>query len=780
MGEPLLQHNRRTGAYRISDDGGASWAPARVQKNKRNEYRYSIDGGSTWQPYSGAAFGASAPSNDTDIEPGSPEAPTGEPGDDVTLEIGPDGEDGGTSALIARLSDNPHEWNRNDAFDVDKLLKSGYAGVDRDWLQRQVDIWFSRNEDGDDGAAAGEAEDDIDAAPTEAEVEVDYAAGPGQKGYAAPRAGGPERMNGAEAFARRFGQGGSLGFGDELGAMATEGMGALSDFGLYLGEKLGFDKTAEGLDVSDVLEAKEIPHNYKEGSRYKSMRNGLRRDNAQALEDEPGAAIAGDVAGALTLNAVPGMQAKGIPGVMGGGAVAGAGYSDAETLGELGVDAATGAATAGVLAKGGQALGKVAAPALRRVAEAARKKANAARVGATGAYGSDVRAIAESRGAKYADDLGEEIERLGMHEGRGATSDFRRWLGEKIGVKIPGLPQTAETYLANADDVVASAGTKIGQILDDVSAQPGTKIRRTELAARLEQFAEEMNQGMQGDVASLGPLSNKIMEQAALLRSRGAPGSKGAWMTPKELNELKGFFNGEVFKGLRSLDSTAADANRGFGRASRDLLLDKLDDKAPEAAAQLRTANRDYDIGSTVQDAASKRVAQEAGNLTPGLYGMIGGTGGAAAGGPFGAAAGVALGKVAKTRGNAAVAGTQRAIQRGATKLANAAESSTQTAAGRVATQGAAATADDVAAGLMSTAAAEDESNAPRRTIEDIAGEELAPGSSDPLGHYGPMLREAAKRSPQDLAVMQSILQQSDPEFQQLLRQLAGDTEQGQ
>lgn len=183
-------------------------------------------------------------------------------------------------------------------------------------------------------------------------------------------------------------QGGTLGFGEELGAGLATGAG-LQPPPVTLGPQFAPspDDTPEIRRIKEEALAQQLAAVRGDPLAYQQLRDRMRAELVQAQKQQPREYMAGELAGSLATGLLPGAQpgmggtaaanaARLLASAGGAGGLAGLGASaeppgSPEALREVGRGAALG--TAGGLA--GAALGKVAPAALRAAGRAAEKSA---------------------------------------------------------------------------------------------------------------------------------------------------------------------------------------------------------------------------------------------------------------------------------------------------------------------------------------------------------------------------------------------------------------------
>jgi hypothetical protein len=459
------------------------------------------------------------------------------------------------------------------------------------------------------------------------------------------------------------------------------------------------------------------------------------------------------------------------------GSLTGAGASEADNptgvVADAGrgalVGAATGAAAPYVIAGAGKLAG-AGADLAKRGADALRSKANVNRLAASGTYGAQLRNIMQNKGEDAVQELGEEIERLGIHKGK-----------PLLGVIPNPWPQPPKTYADNSERVLADAGRRMGAAEGAIAQAGDPPIDVGSIDAGLRAGADDVATGF--DPSSKGE-AGFMRDFADRIDAAGKPGveigpSTGKVPFSQALKERrridanidwtrKGGYEGagmqeQVRRGVAG-DLRAA-TREGLDEA---VARGELDPKTVEAWKQ---ANKDYATAATVHDPAVARVYQEYGNQKIGLPGWLAATSGAASGGPLGAVGGALVGQLAKSRGTPLLAGTQRAGQRllsGASNALSAAGTlapTVQPEIGGVAAARAAerAVENKFPAGFASPAHAQSPGDAQLDRSADLA-------LQDPTEPHAQAL---AQKQGDDRRTAYSVLIHTDPEFRARQKQRA-------
>lgn len=451
----------------------------------------------------------------------------------------------------------------------------------------------------------------------------------------------------ARDSARGLGQGFTMRWGDE-GAAALAEAAPSEGSGLDALARRGLNAFGAGLPAADP-EAAAIPKTYAAGSRYADLRDNERANNAAASERSPLAYTVGEAAGAipgaiasapagggaLSARIAANMAAGGLY-----GGISGAGGSTADNAAGVATDALTGAEVGAALGGGVTGVAAKVAPSADRAALALGRLASRARAGASGAYGGELARLTEKHGPQYAEQLGENIERMGLHKRPspgastvvggaggaalgGAGGAAQSWLsggdpyeGAKRGAKygaalgaLAGRASTPGVYRANAEAARKRLSGEIGQSIEDATAQ-GVSFPKSDVIA-----------GMRAKLRTLPkstPEHRAVRDQLRGLM-RDVHEQYAEHMTPKQLQALKKSYE-EIggFKPTQNMpagDARTAQMYRKAARVPRQALEDSINEQAlPETSAQFANARQDFGTARTVENMARKREAQELGN----------------------------------------------------------------------------------------------------------------------------------------------------------------------
>jgi len=390
-----------------------------------------------------------------------------------------------------------------------------------------------------------------------------------------------------------------------------------------------------------------------------AMLEMMRGDNQRAQEANPDTYMAGEFVGGLAPAVAAGPLAGKAVGAVGKvatgigegavfGGAAGSGLAEEGDRLEAGAKgaatgAAIGAALPAVISGAGVAAGAV--------AQGAKRVADRARAGATGAYGGQLKRLAKDRGPDAVEEFGAAVEKLGIHEGEGALSS---------------MPQSWETYARNAARVKSEAGAKIGE-LSEFADSSGVRVDMGEIAADLMDQAAELRKLPAAEAhAQADELVRRATDFGLESRVSGMPYG--------DAHKLRRFLDDIAYDAEKQLQSQAAERARNVAgklRKNMDAAMSEADPALRDAMAE---ANSQYSTSIRAQTYADERIAQEAGNQMISLPAVVAGGTGFAGGGPVGAVVGATTAQLMKTRGAAATAGAARSVQRGGERVASLSE----------------------------------------------------------------------------------------------------------
>lgn len=446
--------------------------------------------------------------------------------------------------------------------------------------------------------------------------------------------------------------------------------------GAAQGASFGFsDEIIGGLQAAI---ASQRGGNLKEN--YKKFRDENRAQLDAAQMDQPGAYLAGNVAGGFATAPLFGplagaKTAANVGRAALGGAVTGAGLSRPESMGELTEDVLGGAALGGVtqfgLSKVGNAFGKLKPQALKKFAEERAVKAAGAMtkemrdLGKTGQLQQTGRDLLDKKIVTAFASLDDIVERTGA---------LKKEAGKKIG-----------DILGYADDLFQSTVKMIdeGQILQDLP--PAGKAQAKKLLTENVQFSmkrvgeriktelvrpNDFNPVLKGEMGKLTSLADDFLERGAVsLKAGNVLKTSQGKATNFTSDTVPQAYKKEVYSIIRdeldtavskiaTLEESLSKAGVGIGALSgvdpsagivataknaANIPRPGFDPKA--IAETYAAAKSDYGVGKRVGDIASKRLGATRSNELIGLKDLAAATAGAAAGGGPG---GVALGAASK------------------------------------------------------------------------------------------------------------------------------------
>jgi len=485
------------------------------------------------------------------------------------------------------------------------------------------------------------------------------------------------------AFALGASQGGTMGFADEIGGMAAEllpsgktaqalAQGAAAATGIpWLSDLTGVPESSVKLgpaampsdaDTPEQLQAKSdlIEGMAKAPTSYELVRNRMRAEAKQAKEQEGGAYMAGDVLGGIGASVAGNIVAPGGGAFLRGaaeGAVGGLGNSESDLLqGDVGgaaADTALGASIGGVSSYvGDKTLGR-----LLRGAP-----------GAAQGTSEGLESMAEGRAVKAATGQNKAAIRQMIEKGELGldTGTVERVGSDLLNEGVVDAGASARDILKRAGERKQAWGATINQALDylDNLTPNGMQIDVGALADDMEQALVVPNlAGTHGQ----RQIAARMADNIAAFRQQG--------------NSLSAL---EAFK--RALDEDINYAKVDMPAASkamlrmRTMLNNAIEDKADEVgraagasdvADLFKESKAVYSSMAIGERVAKNQVTANASNrlISPSDYGVGGAMAmgkAAASGNPLGAAAlgmGVALGhRAIRTRGNQVAASAFRGL----------------------------------------------------------------------------------------------------------------------
>lgn len=503
----------------------------------------------------------------------------------------------------------------------------------------------------------------------------------------------------------------------EIGALEAAGRGALQGVTLgfsdeiYGGGKALLDSLIEG-DFEGF------------GDRYRTERDAVRRANEEAERQNPNAYLGGNIAGSLATSVVPGLNIAKAGTLAGRAAMAGAlgagaglGVSEADlTKGEFG-RAALDTVAGGVLGAGFQAGGeKVLAP----VAKAAGEK-----LGELLPSQEKIRKLVP-RQKKIEEFLSSKAARLAENATGATAKQAEKFVGkpgetgrELLERGIVRFGDSAKDIAERAEKLMAQDAERIGEVLAKLD-EKGVKIPKLQLINSLRRSIGQLKKDP-SQIAVVRQLEN-IVDSIKAMPARRNPSISEAEATKRGFQALvKGGWT----------DPNAQIANKTAARVYREAVERAAKKANPKLAKVFSESKKQYQLLAPVEEAAARRAGQL--NQMP-----IGGLLDIATVG-----AGTLLGPDSSqgAAGGLLAAGMRRAL------------------APRIAASSA-VTLDRISKALRKNPGVVDRiSNA---LINNPAS----------LGKYAKPLSEAAMRGNKALAATQYILQQRDPEFQEMKRRL--------
>jgi len=432
--------------------------------------------------------------------------------------------------------------------------------------------------------------DDEQAAPARKLVFADDAAAP------------PSAISPVESATMGAAQGGTLGFADEGAA------------GVHALQKAAQDFFHGKVDPAALMKY------------YKTVRDQYRDKFHKAEEENPKSYGAGEFAGTVATNFIPGMEATTIPKMAALAGLQGLGHSEKEDLTGMATDTAMGAAagaTGGAIAKGATAM-------------------------VNPSFWED---LAQNRGLKA----------LGFTK-RFLSDDARRAEAKKVAQTM--LDEGVITPTAGADDMAARA--------EALSRKSG---------ARIGSFLKGMEPGMEASDIAVGEYGldpQKAIQAINELRpaERGGHNETIHAALDKAIETIKGYGDGPIpwekankLKGLlqdvAKFNSNTENLTLGANQLAAGRFKGVLDDSLESAAKDMGQTpgfedflknKKIYGAAERAGDALNNRLSSEMGNRSLGLTDFLTAGAGIAAGNPAEAATLLGVKKVGDIYGNQAMA----------------------------------------------------------------------------------------------------------------------------
>lgn len=291
-------------------------------------------------------------------------------------------------------------------------------------------------------------------------------------------------------------------------------------------------------------------------------------------------------------------------------------------------------------------------------------KADLNRVAATGAYGSQMKRMAQNKGAEYVQKLGRAIEEKGLHKADPTKSRLNptNW-----------IPQGADTYANNAAELEqrASAGMRKAEDAISTLSSPPT-VNTTGLIndqrAKIAKSNRMWDPAGGNEAAFRGDFADNIENMSHQVQ--GAPGGTAHYADWNDALEQRRYIDDNIdwnrlggYEGAQMQEQ----ARREVAGNLRAELSDSLDRGVSngtvpdQLATDWKGSRDDYALAAAVRDPAVARVFQEYGNQKISLPSWAAAAGGLATGNPLSAVAAAGVGQMIKHRGAGTVADAQRA-----------------------------------------------------------------------------------------------------------------------
>lgn len=397
---------------------------------------------------------------------------------------------------------------------------------------------------------------------------------------------------------------------DSLGSYAKAGVEGFTE-GVTFGFK---DEIMGGVNT---LAAKAQGHEGEWGDTYEHYRNAARKEHEENTKDHPWVAGLGEVAGGF---AVPGLGAiKGATTAAralksaGAAGLYGAGKSEGETLGEVGMDAAKAAALGGGLSLG---IDKVVAPGLSAAGRGAKNLSRKAYSRALGMGKGELNKLEGSlvRKGQSVDGFLDEVADSGL---------------VKFGDNAKNV---ADRAAQQSDDV----GAKVAGTLDELDnvALPTDKVNPQKVAARMEEEVLPLYDGY-GHTGERNAVKKLIND----MRNRGEDAIDLA-----EANMHKRSFDKHInyerpLDGSMPIPEEARRKIRRILNEEMEAVADNVSSAAPEAsdlANKWKQYKKLYGFAETVERHASRGAKADQGRMGIGLTDLMkGGILGSSTGSPI-------------------------------------------------------------------------------------------------------------------------------------------------
>lgn len=377
------------------------------------------------------------------------------------------------------------------------------------------------------------------------------------------------QVSATEAALRGAAQGITSGFQEELSGLAEKGISKI-------GELTGLQSP----EVSELYETKSV----------EDLTEQQRLQNKAAQEDNPVIYGAGEIGGSLAQAVAPGIGALSkstkLPGLLASGAIAGAGYSEAEDVGDLAKDVALGAGLSAGIGKGLQGIGK------------------------------GIKAL--SGGKEIADKLAEEAEKSAVLSLKPTPSEYLKL------EKSDKLNELGRELLDRNVTKPFSTSNKMAELIGDIKNKAGLKIG---------EFIDNYDNLLKQNPSSVTPLNlSKIVDETNLQISSLERINESAAKAVKDkldefvkypnrsLNEFKQFKQGIADKAYIEGQTSGREVKEALKQFERRLdseIVDTLDKSFAGKLPEFQKAKKDYAFGIKLEKIADKAAAKE--TLSSGL-----------------------------------------------------------------------------------------------------------------------------------------------------------------
>ncbi|MGE3608003.1 MAG: hypothetical protein AB7I27_00345 [Bacteriovoracaceae bacterium] len=429
-----------------------------------------------------------------------------------------------------------------------------------------------------------------------------------------------------EAFIQGFGNAASFGYLPQLQAIAEPAIQGALDF-------IGGDNTDQKLKEQGFT-IDQAPE-----ESYVQRRDRYIGEGKRLAQENPGASLAGNVAGALSSGIATGGGLSNLLGTTGKAATFGSRMGDAVKTG----------ATIGALRNPGDTKGEV------NVLQLEDRAKNALKDAATGAViqggFEGVRAV--GTGIKNAGkNLSNYSQNKALKSSGAMLKDFRKAYGNKkaselgqaaIDEKIVNVGDDIADIAKNAEISLKDSGNKIGNIYnkaDDITSISSGDIRKLN-----NDYLEEASKRLEGTVDGK-QVSQKIDDILSTLNENPNP-------TFGELRKLRASIDDQINYAKSTQDLPKYQEELLHVRNKiQDLVKKRIGDVNPSLAKDLARENKRFSNISDITKMAKDKMAREEANAAFGLRerisggagAVLGGLVGSSVGGPVGTAIGGAVG----------------------------------------------------------------------------------------------------------------------------------------